>query len=244
MPPRISFYTTVLRPDHKLAQTHASLSRAGLEFEHVVSVATGIDDIGKFLPIHEGNLRILSTPGAGISEGFNAAIQACSAPYLMVANAGDQILDIRPLVEALEGDKMVDIAYGDIAVNGKTHSARRGPLTHQQFRLHAMCFCHGAAVTRSSFFQEFGYYDRRYPVAMDFDVFYSAMRAGAVAIHRQTVAAEIEPPGISSNIWKRTKDNYRVIRRDTPRPLALVIASKWLIAAWCAEKVMNRRQAK
>ena len=293
MNPLVSYYTTVLRPDEKLRRTHASLARGGVPWELVVTVAHGFDTVFDFLPRDTANLKVLSTPGAGISEGFNAALAQCTGQYLMVANAGDLILDVRPLVAALERDATLDVAYGDFLmggrgtpgsagvspapsasggkigsqaggtsalpdegqvtssvrpspplrggegvepVGGRLVKARPGPLTKWDWLTHAMCFCHGAALTRPDFHRRFGLYDPRYTATMDFAVYLSAVCAGARMSYAPGAVAEIEGSGVSSRVLARTRENYRVIREHVSWPVAFPIACKW----WLASRLFGR----
>lgn len=235
--PVISFYTTVLRPGQELAKTHATLAAAAGEFpyEHVVSVAEKFETLPEFIPGRPPNLKLISAPKSSISEGFNIAIRACSAPLIMVANAGDRILDATPLVRVLQSQPRADFAYGDILLNGKRVGGRPSPLAPWSLYLHGMGFCHGACATRRDFHDRYGYYDPAFRISMDFAVFMSAVARGAVMAKVPDLISDIEAPRNSSQRLERTLDNYRVIRRHLPRSMALPIAAKWLLASWLGE---------
>jgi hypothetical protein len=239
MSPVVSFYTTVLRPDEKLRRTHESLQQEGVSWEHVVTVARDFERVFDFLPKGTDNVTARSTPGAGISDGFNAALRQCRGKFLMAANAGDRVLDARPLIAALEQDPALEVAYGDIRVEGRIMEgrivkARPGPLTRWDWITHAMCFCHGAAMTRSDFHQRYGFYDPQYHLTMDTALYLSAVYAGARMAYVARVVAEIEGGGVSSHPLVRTRENYRAIRQRSPWAIAFPIACKWLLIAYLA----------
>jgi hypothetical protein len=235
MSPVVSFYTTVLRPDEKLRRTHQSLQQEGVPWEHVVTVARDFEHVFDFLPKGADNVTALSTPGAGISEGFNAAIRQCRGKFLMAANAGDLVLDARRLVAALERDPGLQVVYGDIRREGRIVKACPGPLTRWDWITHAMCFCHGAAMTRSDFHQRYGFYDPQYRLTMDTALYLSAVYAEARMTYVPQVVAEIERDGVSSHPLNRTRENYRAIRQRSPWGIAFPIACKWLLVAGVAK---------
>jgi hypothetical protein len=237
----VSFYTTVLRPDERLTRTHNSLAQAGVPWEHVVTVASEFEKAFDFLPKGAANLTVLSTPGAGISDGFNAAIRQCRGKYLMAANAGDRVLDVRPLVEALERAPALGVVYGDIRLAGRVVKARPGPLTERHWITHAMCFCHGAAMTRRDFHERYGLYEAQYRFAMDFALFFQAAKAGARMTYVPKVVSEIEGGGVSSRALARTRENYRIIRQQVSWPLAFPIACKWLLASLLFDRARESR---
>lgn len=235
-PADCSFYTTVLCPDEKLRRTHEAIQRSGVRWEHVVTVATQFEKAFDFLPEDAPDLTVLSTPGAGISEGFNVAIRQCRGKYLMVANSGDSIRNVLPLVAALDKHPELDFAYGNCSVAGTPVQARPSPFSAQQCYYHGMGFCHGASMTRSDFHDKFGYYDSEFRIAMDFQVYLQAVQRGARMLKVQTTVADIEDPGVSSSILARTRENYRIVRRFVPAHLALFIAVKWFIVATIVER--------
>jgi hypothetical protein len=235
--PAISFYTTVLRPAQDLANTHAALAAAAgkFPFEHVVSIAEKFETATEFITGRPRNLKLISAPKSSISEGFNIAIRACSAPLIMVANAGDRIIDAAPLIKALHSQPEADFAYGDISLNGKRVRGRPVPLSCRSLYLHGMGFCHGACATRRDFHDRYGYYDPAFRISMDFAVFMGAVVHGAVMMKVPDLISEIEAPGNSSQRLNRALENYRVIRRHLPSLVALPIAAKWLLASWLME---------
>jgi len=70
----------------------------------------------RYLPRPSPTLKVISTPDASLGAGWNAALRECEGAYLMVANGGDAIINVKPLVEALDRDPNLDFAYGDIRI--------------------------------------------------------------------------------------------------------------------------------
>ena len=237
---RVSFYTTVLRPDNSLTRTHESLPRCGINYEHVVTVARDFDQAFRYLPRTSPNLKVISTPDASLGAGWNAALRGCEGDYLMVANGGDAIINVKPLVEALDRDPNLDFAYGDIRIEDRFEPGRPSPVTKRDFILHGMYLRHGAIMTRRDFHEKFGLYNTRWRIAVDFDMLLSAVAAGARMAHVAAVVAAIETPGLSRRLWQRTVENYLVIRRHVPSLVAFPIACKWFAVSFVHDRV-NRR---
>jgi hypothetical protein len=234
---QVSFYTTVLRPDAKLTRTHESLAHSGVDYEHVVTVAQGFDQVYDYLPATQPNLKVISTPHATLGAGFNAAIQHCDSANLMVVNSGDTIVNAKPLVDALDHDATLDFVYGDIRFEDRIEPGRPSPVAKRDFLVHGMYLRHGAIMTRRCFHRKFGTYDPRLRIAVDFDMYLKAVAAGARMRYVPEVVAAIETPGLSRRLWERTQENYRVIRRWLPWPIAFPIACKWLLASLLFERL-------
>jgi hypothetical protein len=237
---QVSFYTTVLRPDDTLKRTHTSLARCGVEYEHVVTVAHDFDQTSRYLPLASPNLKVISTPGASLGAGWNAALQECEGTFLMVANGGDEIVNVQPLVEALDRDPSLDFVYGDIRIEERFEAGRPSPVTKRDFIVHGMYLRHGAIMTRRDFHRKFGLYSTRWRIAVDFDMMLTSVAAGARMGYVPAVVAAIETPGLSRRLWERTIENYRIVRRQVPWLVAFPIACKWLAVSYVHDRVKRR----
>lgn len=238
---QVSFYTTVLRPDDTLKRTHESLPHGGVDYEHVVTVAHDFEQTFRYLPRTSPHLKALSTPDASLGAGWNAALRECQGAYLMVANGGDEIVNVKPLVEALDRDPNLDFVYGDIRIEGRFEPGRPSPVTKRDFILHGMYLRHGAIMTRRDFHRKFGFYGTRWRIAADFDMMLSAVAAGARMGHVAAIVAAIETPGLSRRLWQRTIENYRVIRRQVPWLVAFPIACKWWAVSFAHDRLAGIR---
>jgi hypothetical protein len=237
---QVSFYTTVLRPDNSLQRTHESLPHCGVEYEHVVTVAHDFDQTRRYLPSGSPSLKVISTPGASLGAGWNAALTECEGAYLMVANSGDAIINVKPLVEALDRDQNLDFVYGDIRIEDRFEAGRPSPVTKRDFILHGMYLRHGAIMTRRDFHRKFGLYNIRWRIAVDFDMMFTAVAAGARMGHVPAIVAAIETPGLSRRLWERTVENYRIVRRQVPWVVAFPIACKWLAVSFVHDRIRRR----
>ncbi len=236
---KLSVITTILEADERLSRSLQSL-KARQNQEHIISVAGDYETAVETLQ-RSGNQHwtLCHAPGASIAEGFNECLKHCRGEFVWVLNSGDMEIDVEPLLMALEKNRNLDFAYGDIKYGERLLKASKGPLTKWSCILHGMCFCHGAVVVRKEVHQKYGLYNPQYKISMDHDFFTRAICSGAKGQYVDACIAQIEPRGVSGNIMKRTIENYKIISRWTPLPIALLLAMKWIINSYIARIILG-----
>jgi hypothetical protein len=223
---KFSIFTTVLEADEKLARSIRSI-RSKHPYDHVVTVARNFEKAQAMARELKWTCSLVSTPGARISAGFNEAVKRTTSDLLWPLNAGDECVDVDPLVETLIERPEFDIAYGDTLEDGMARKWKRPPITTGTIRLHGMPYCHGGIVYRRRLHDLHGYYPEDYPISMDFAFLAKAIASGSRSAYVPKVVAEIEAAGNSGRAWARSVDSGRAIRPFTPAPVAWLMVLKW-----------------
>lgn len=110
----------------------------------------------------------VADPGRGISAAFNAAIEACSAEWVMFLNGGDELLRsdcLARLAHACNASAGMDIVTCRAATDAGTALPRLTPRTPCEF----LYVSHQASLFRRKLFSTVGPYSEQFRIRMDLD---------------------------------------------------------------------------
>lgn len=145
--------------------------------------------------------RVLSEPDRGIGDAMNKGLALASGEYILFLHADDYLISpdaISRVVAAIGKNPVADIhAFGLDFLSGDIPNRRmaRGFSWWMNFKsriLHQAVFC------SRTLFDRLGGFDTDFRIAMDYDFFLRAYRAGAVLERHDDVVAVMRDTGISS----------------------------------------------
>lgn len=163
--------------------------------------------------------RLAQDPG--LYGVWNIALKKAKAPYVTNANVDDRLavnaLEVK--ARALDKHQDVDLVYSDIYITYTPNlSFDDGPfddtLRFPQFSKEKMnrCLPNNAPMWRKSMHAKYGYFDRSYKAAGDYEMWLRAVRGGAQFLKISGIFGlyYVNPQGLSTN----AHDTVRFIERD------------------------------
>jgi glycosyltransferase involved in cell wall biosynthesis len=190
--------------------------------EHiVVHAAEGI------LPAAEGNLIFRQERRTGIAGAFNDGIEAAAGEWIWFLNSGDGI-DPRLVPEfllTLLQSSSADAVIGGLVRDDTNALQPHFPLAKQWPPL-APWIPHPATIVRQSLFTDFGNYDDRYRIAMDYEWWLRAFRAETKVDILAVPFVRFAPGGVSQQ--PETRPLLAAERDDAIRRHQEILWTTWL----------------
>jgi glycosyltransferase involved in cell wall biosynthesis len=232
--PRVTVLTAALNARAALARTVDSVAVQDFaDREHVVVDGASTDGTADWLKGLDAPVRWISEPDSGIAEALNKGLALARGDYVLVLQAGDTFLDAGSLGRAagyLDGTDIVSFDVRITGAQGERRYASRGFAPKLNFKTtipHQGAFCH------RTLFGRIGGFDESFRIAMDFEFFLRAMRAGATIRTVPEMLAEMPDDGISSrrdwpSLRARFAEERRVHRMHCSGPaMAATYAALW-----------------
>lgn len=220
----VTFITPTLNPSiESLIVTFDSigaLRAAGLAIEHIVIDGGSDEPVREFLDASAAT-KVLSEPGANISESLNAGWRAATGDFVCVMNAGDA-----PLPGVVDALRKLVTSRADVGLFAV--QARHGVATEPKWRGSVLrsTWIHAGMLARVELVHSVGEYGRRFQFAMDWDWLSRAERRGkSIAVFPGTPPiTEMEPFGLSrARTMSSAGEFLDVVRRDCPRRTSRVV---------------------
>lgn len=228
---KITIVTAVLNGAATIRDTIQSVgSQNDPDLEHLVIDGGSTDGTLDILRQHEGQLRWVSGPDAGISDAFNKGIELATGEVIGIISADDTLWPdaVRHVRAAFLRDPEADVVFGDAVYfepgGRRTRSRpeldfrevhRRSPLRH------AAVFVHRRAYER------WGGFDVALRLAMDYELILRFYRSGAKFVYIDRVLAGIRTGGISAQRYRATIDETRRISIRYGYPPARARVEAW-----------------
>lgn len=182
----------------------------------------------------DSRFRHLSGKDSGVFDALNKGVKIAKGEWIYVLGSDDELTvdGLSILVAAMDDDSSV--GYGDaIALypDGKTRKIRTKPLSYIKYN---MVTSHQAMIVRKSVMEEFGYFDLRFKLCADFDLFQKIYLNGR---NFKYVKASIAYYGMSglSNAFsiKNDLDKYKVCKKNHSNSFPLLFflldEIKWML---------------
>lgn len=236
--PRISIITACLDSGRHIAQTLASVrEQVGVDCEHVVADGGSTDDT---LALVEAGLRpggrCVSGPDTGIADAMNKGLALASGEWLLFLQSDDYLAGPTVLAEASRHFRDdVDICGFPVLFGDEAGAQRMRPRGANWWLNLKTGLNHQGTFIRRGLFEQLGGYDTSFRIAMDYEWFLRAYRAGArFACHDAPVIALMRDTGVSSQLdWpslrKRLMEEQRVHRKLQRPALRPLYAAWWLL---------------
>ena len=235
--PLLTVIVVVFRDCAELARLLSNLAPFRGDRVEVVVVDGGSDDGSvELLRERQGSVDFwLSESDSGLYEAMNKGLAAARGRFVLHINAGDRLLDVP--FEVLEGvEESVDVVAGRVAeTNGRLWSPRR----NWRMRFENAWHHQGTFYRRDAHLR----YDTSYRIFGDFDLNQRMLLAGKRVMRIDTVVAQHEKGGLSSDslgyreMLRMIGENYGPLSANMARGLFFLEHHYWQIKG----KLRSRR---
>ena len=222
-----------------LARTLASTAafrRAGVE-HLVVDGTAGAPAAAESEAPRPDGVRVLRRPARGIADALNAGIASARGEWVWCLNGGDSV-DPRLTPEFLAALLANDRA--ELVIGGTTYEGEAGPRPHPPVFLRWPPFRswipHPSTLVRRHLFEQFGLFDERYSIAMDYEWWLRVIPTGVAVDVISVPLAVFAPGGLSQRpdtlpvLLREQRDALRRHQGALGRGWAAVSAR--LLRAW------------
>lgn len=211
----VTIITSVLNGAKTLQRCIDSVASQTYLCEHII-VDGGSTD-GSQTVARKAGLTVVDAHGSGISEAFNIGIQNSNGDVIEILNADDWLernatersvskLRSRPDAGFTFGSVLLHFENYKLIVHPRVTVENLAPYAMKQ-----MIFPHISSFVKRSIYEDYGMYDNRLKVAMDFDFYARISSKGIKGVYVDGVVANATAGGVSSNLITRLKDYYFVL---------------------------------
>ena len=218
---KISVVTVTLNSRLHLAETIQSVLSQGyddLEYLIVDGGSTdGTVDLIREQADRDPRIRWTSEPDAGIADAFNKGIRRASGDLIGIINADDRYLPgaLAAVAAAYAAHPDCDVFHGDmVRYEGETPLFLLKPTPVETHIWREMPLNHPTTFVTRRAYERVGGFDRRFRVAMDYDLVLRLYRAGCRFWYLDQPLAAMRYGGASDS---RFLDGLREVRRATVR---------------------------
>jgi len=211
--PLVSVVTICRNAAHAIERTLRSVTEQDyLSIEYLVFDGASTDGTQAIVERHCGRVtRFTSEPDRGIAHAFNKGIAASTGGWVLLLNAGDSFTHAGALAELV-----ARTGQGARIVSARARCGRR---TVPRYRIRPGLglllrahLSHQATLIHRDVYDEYGVYDERFRIRMDFDFFLRTLRRERVEfLERELV--QFEPGGISGREfllhWREGREALR-----------------------------------
>lgn len=236
---KISIITVVFNGENYLEQTIQSvLSQSYPDIEYIVvdggSSDSSVDIIRKY---ETGISKWISEPDEGIADAMNKGIALASGDYLLFLHADDYLYENDVIEKFIEDTKQSDadiLAYGvlygnpNVSLKKKLSRGMSFGINFKTGYLHQGTFC------SRELFDRIGMFDTDLKIAMDYDFFLRAYRAGVVCRTEERVISVMRDTGISSQSdWQSLTSRFGEEKRVHEKNASTLFQSVMYRIYWC-----------
>ncbi len=181
--------------------------------------------------------HLISEPDKGIADAMNKGLEYAAGDWILFLHAGDYLLSsnsISKVLADIQESPGYDIyAFGILLGNSNQWVEKQSRGFQLWINLKTQ-FQHQGAICSDRIFQKIGNFDVSYKIAMDYDWFLRAYRAGARARTVNEAISFMRNDGISSRLDKNTLK----LRLSEEKIIHHVHCHSWLLKAgyalwWC-----------
>jgi len=238
MQPLVSVITASFNSERHIGQTLSSVaSQQGIQLEHIVVDGGSTDGTLEMVAAGLGaHGRWISERDSGIADAMNKGIDLSHGEWLLFLQSDDYLCEPSILARAAANfTPDLDICafpvhFGNDAALTVVHP--RGANWWLNFKTGLN---HQATFIRKSLFERIDGYDTTFQIAMDYEFFLRAYRAGArFRCFSEPVVAVMRDTGISSqrdwpNLERRFAEEERAHRKFETPQLALIYDVWWAL---------------
>lgn len=234
--PLISIVTACLNSERHIGQTLDSVTaQQGISCEQVVVDGGSID---RTVEIVSEALRPkghwISEPDTGIADAMNKGVALSRGEWLLFLQSDDYLRGPTVLARAaVHFAPDLDVCAFPVHFGNDASLAVVNPRGANWWLNFKTGLNHQATFIRRSLFERIGGYDTNFRIAMDYEFFLRAYRAGArFKCFSEPVVSVMRDSGISSqrdwpNLKRRFAEEERVHRKFETRRLALLYDMWW-----------------
>lgn len=203
------------------------------DYEHIIVDGASTDGTPDWLAAQGDALRWVSEPDDGIADALNKGLAMARGEYVLVLQAEDTLLSPESIAEAvteLDGSDIVSFDVIFVTPRGDRQLRSRGFSSKLAFKT---TIPHQGALCRRALFDRIGAFDPSFRIALDYEFFLRAHRAGATLKLVARPLARMPDTGVSSRLgWRSLKSRFdeerRVQQRHAPGlAMSAVYALYW-----------------
>ena len=236
--PLISIITACLNSSRHIGQTLESVAaQRDIHCEHIIADGGSTDAT---LAIVESGLRPggrwVSGPDSGIAEAMNKGLALAQGEWLLFLQSDDYLCNPNVLAEASKHFAPdLDICGFPVLFGSDESAATMQPRGAGFWLNFKTGLNHQGTFIRRALFERIGAYDTTFKIAMDYEFFLRAYRAGAIfRCHPGPTVALMRDSGVSSqldwpNLKRRFAEEERVHRKFETRRLAPLYDAWWTL---------------
>jgi glycosyltransferase involved in cell wall biosynthesis len=187
------------------------LSQAHDDYEYIVVDGGSTDGTIEIIQKSKKISKWISEPDDGIADAFNKGLNFATGDYILFLNADDALANdevINQVAEELSKNQYPDFLYGDCEVIDRASSnflyRASIDITIKDF-LRGHIFPHPSTFTKRSYFTNFGKFDTKFKIAMDYEFFLRGIKEVRF-IHAPILITKVRNGGVSTVSQARVVD--------------------------------------
>ena len=230
--PEFSIITVCYNAAANLEQTIQSvLCQNYKNLEYIIIDGKSTDATAIILDKYKADIdHLISEPDKGIADAMNKGLKQASGNWILFLHAGDYLLSsdtiskVQSYIQKNSGYDIYafNILFGDSNCWMKKQSKGFRPWINVKTQ-----FQHQGAILTGRIFKEIGNFDTDYKIAMDYEWFLRAYRAGSRAKTIKEAISFMRNDGISSQV---DKNNLR-LRLSEEKSIHYRHCRSWLLKA-------------
>jgi|WetSurMetagenome_2_1015567.scaffolds.fasta_scaffold60307_3 glycosyltransferase involved in cell wall biosynthesis len=211
----ISIITITYNNFKELKRTLSSIP--DYEFIESVVINGGSDDASKeYLSSHQG--KVINEKDEGIADAFNKGIANSSDDAIMFLNSGDELIEatyLREAEELLKKNNTVDFIHSNLVVTDQTGlELYMKPPFYNLGR--GLPYLHPTMIVKKSVFEQIGFFNKNYKIAMDFDFVVRLVKKGYNGFYlKDKFVVKMEGTGLSvEREFDAIKECYKSLKEN------------------------------
>lgn len=211
MAPKVSILTATHNSLPGLRETVMSVaSQTADDYEHIVIDGGSSDGTPEWLAKHDANVTWTSEPDDGIADALNKGLKIARGEWILVLHAEDTLAESGSMGLALASlDTPADIVSYDVLFVSEKVTRRlvsRGFSPRLNFKT---TIPHQGAFCRRALYDQLGPFDSSCRIALDYEFFLRAYRAGVRADVVNHAISRMPDTGISSRLdWPSLRARF------------------------------------
>ena len=211
---KLSIITIVLNDKQNIEKTILSVLSQSVEVEYIIIDGGSTDGTLDIIEKYRDKISVIvSEEDDGIVDAFNKGISLTTGDIVGIVNSGD-FLENNALKIVLENfDINIDIIYGDVQYWSKDKKDYIYKADHTYLN-RFMSINHPAVFVRKEVYDKFGLFNKKYPLAMDYELMLRFFVKGVKFKYVDKVLSNMALGGVSDINWKKAYKEAYDIRKE------------------------------
>lgn len=210
---KFSIITIVRNDKENIEKTILSVLNQKVTLEYIIIDGCSTDGTLKIIEQYKNKIDVLiSEPDDGIVDAFNKGLKLATGEIIGITNSGD-FLEKNALHHVSDTfDDETEIAYGDVQYwknNVKDYQYKADHRYLDKF----MSINHPSVFVKKSVYHRYGFFDKQYPLAMDYELMLRFYRNGVHFKYINHVLSNMSLGGVSDINWKKAYREAYIIRK-------------------------------
>jgi glycosyltransferase involved in cell wall biosynthesis len=211
---KFSIITIVLNDKDNIEKTILSILEQNIELEYIIIDGGSTDGTLDIIKKYEDKINILvSEKDNGIADAFNKGIKLTSGDIIGIVNSGDFLEKDSLSLVYQNFSSNVSIVYGDVQYwdgNKKDYVYSANYMYLNKF----MSINHPAVFVRKSIYDNYGLFDEKFPIAMDYELMLRYFVKNVKFQYINKVLSNMSLGGVSDINWKKAyKESYEIRKK-------------------------------